>query len=258
MSTAPGPRNSAKERLVSLFCSAVYADEDPEVAPRLLRKCLAVCGGSRDLLSKMLQTHFLNGGTPIYFVICNATMEEHTALPPLLKGVLDHCASPLSAAAIDEIQIACCRRNDDELYQHIMAHPNVRGESHGYGFPTARSPSKSNSVAFTVPNYPERMLMAQSVELNAIVFREFPRLSFVTWTGVDCYSQPGTMWNLRFHTSGGGDWCLTMRPKDNSITYTKAILYFHVSRAGRPDRQAEKELSQRGEICFDLNFLRFR
>lgn len=112
----------------------------------------------------MLQTSFLDEGTPFHFVICNAPTEENTTL-------LDNCSSPLSKAALNDIEAACCKRSDDKLYQLIMAHPHLRPSSQEYGLPTAH-PS-SGWIYFTVPNYPERMIMAHDFSLKAIVSSAF-------------------------------------------------------------------------------------
>ncbi|KAJ2924501.1 hypothetical protein H1R20_g12597, partial [Candolleomyces eurysporus] len=96
---------------------------------------------------------------------------DATSLPPLLKELLDHCTELLPSAFI-EVEIGCCIQDSNLLYELVMQHPLLR-------VPRPLLPGvladpslniTGDSVAFTIPNFPERMLMLDQFEKIELPF----------------------------------------------------------------------------------------
>lgn len=160
--------NAARLKLISLFCCVVYNGEDENAAAQLIKECLEVCGGSKELLAQVLQTRFVDNRTPLRWIICNIGQHQVTELPSLPKALLDHCGPSLSREAIDDIELACCDRNDNTMLRAALAHSLLRGgTSLPFDDPVIDALS-TNEVAFKIPNFLDRMLMASHCSVKVI------------------------------------------------------------------------------------------
>ncbi|KAF6763399.1 hypothetical protein DFP72DRAFT_1060557 [Ephemerocybe angulata] len=165
-------KNPARNQLISLFCSAIYSDGGATAASALITDCLSVCGGSTELLSKVLQTKFVDEKTPLHWVIVNLGIAKgpHTALPLLVKEILDCCAPSLSPVAKAGIEMACCERDDDDLYQLMMRHElllsNADPTSPLFEDPTVKV--ADNVVTFKIPKFLDQMLVLKMTRFQVI------------------------------------------------------------------------------------------
>ncbi|TEB28463.1 hypothetical protein FA13DRAFT_792915 [Coprinellus micaceus] len=168
--------NPARLKFISLFCAVVYCWEDENAASKLIADCLEVCGGSQQLLSKVLQTRFIDDRTPLRWIICNIGQHQVKELPPLPKALLDHCGPSLSEEAVEDIQKACCDRNDNTMLRAAFVHPLLRDDLlHGFEQPVADVLS-GTEVSFRIPNFLDRMLMFKECSVDVVFHRSLYRL----------------------------------------------------------------------------------
>lgn len=171
--------NPVRRQFIALFCSATCEDESAENARTLICECLKLCNNSKELLSRVLQTRFIDDGTPLLWMICNIKAKANV-LSPLFKELLDHCAPNLLAKTIDELELGCCVQNSHALHQLLLLHPLVRPSLPLFFEPPFADPtvtvnpdmdftptySRSDTcVSFAIPNFLDRMLLSRSIVL---------------------------------------------------------------------------------------------
>ncbi|KAF6763402.1 hypothetical protein DFP72DRAFT_875489 [Ephemerocybe angulata] len=191
------PDNPVRSRFVALFCAAVYSDS-PGAASDLIRDCMAICGGDKDLLSKVLQSTWLIGNTPLHWVVSNIQTTKHKTLPPLVEELLDSCGSPLTQVARDSIEAACCQRDDNTLFRLI----EKRLSSGSPSFEDIVEITPSRSMSFIIPMFPDRMLMSEVLQTRFIMQGGLYTLSFHSkvdgWTAILVFSpRPGDVLKVR-------------------------------------------------------------
>lgn len=165
-------KNPARNQLISLFCSAIYSDGGATAASALITDCLSVCGGSTELLSKILQTKFVDEKTPLHWVIVNLGIAEgpHTALPLLVKEILDCCTPTLSPVIKAGIEMACCERDDNDLYQLMTRHELLlwTADPTSPRFEEPIVKVADNVVTFKIPKFLDQMLVLKMTRFQVI------------------------------------------------------------------------------------------
>ncbi|KAF6763400.1 hypothetical protein DFP72DRAFT_1060558 [Ephemerocybe angulata] len=148
-------------RFVSLFCEAIYSDDDAEVASALVRDCLILCGGSSELFSNILQDKWLDDNTPLHWVVTNTRKTSHSHLPALLKALLDSCSPPLSELAKSSIEDGCRQEDNNPLFQTIEMHLLLRNNppNDSAVFEDIVQIATKSKVFFAIPMFSDRILM---------------------------------------------------------------------------------------------------
>lgn len=126
---------------------------------------LKLCWCERPLLSTTLQTRFIGDRTPLHSVVCSVDIRrtgDH--VPPVVEALLDLCTLPLLSAAREDIEIACCERNDNALLHILRRHPALRpGTSVEAGHPTVTVDNDATSISFIIPKFLDQMLADSKV-----------------------------------------------------------------------------------------------
>ncbi|TEB28523.1 hypothetical protein FA13DRAFT_1775962 [Coprinellus micaceus] len=164
------------KKLMARFCDAIYAHTDQDTIDGIIEESLRLCGGSREILSTVLQAKFFLGHTPFYWAIVNKD-PKHVGIPLLLGKLFSVCGSTVDATTEEEIVLALLLLEDpgDDLYQSIEPHlgtlrhlstpsyfqgegqqPTVKGTSQG-------GLQMQGSTEFCIPNFFDRLMLEKEV-----------------------------------------------------------------------------------------------
>ncbi|TEB19051.1 hypothetical protein FA13DRAFT_491353 [Coprinellus micaceus] len=117
------------KKLMARFCDAIYTHAVQDMIDGIIDESLRLCGGSREILSTVLQTKFFLGHTPFYWAIVNKD-PNHVGIPLLLEKLFSVCGNTVDATTEEEIIMTLLQLEDpgDDLYQSIE--PRLRTLRH--------------------------------------------------------------------------------------------------------------------------------
>lgn len=209
--------NETRNQIITLICCAVYDTEGAADGPgaTLISDLLRICGGSEELLAATLQAPFIEGRSPLRWAVgnssCPQSQAENTANegqtstdpPPVIVALLDRCGSELLPETIRDIELACCEKEDNELYQHLSRHSLLRNHRVplSFGEPALHvsRPQGTWAVDFDIPQFPERMLMCREVRVHGVVDGNLFTVHFTAQNAAD--GQPN--WSIQAGFSEG-------------------------------------------------------
>ncbi|KAJ7334233.1 hypothetical protein DFH08DRAFT_880586, partial [Mycena albidolilacea] len=162
------------------------------VAISILKSCADACATNGLSISTILQEKSVEGHTPLYWAIVKRPPEspEPQDHPDLLTAILS-LSTPLTAATMSDVRLACLLTSDQVLFQRLRSSPEFEPLS-----PTdamlldATIPPDDICVEnvdgvegafivdFAVVRFLKRMLVSKSVVLDFIARNRMWRLSF--------------------------------------------------------------------------------
>jgi hypothetical protein len=171
------------KKLMARFCDAIYAHTDQDTIDGIIEESLRLCGGSREILSTVLQAKFFLGHTPFYWAIVNKD-PKHVGIPLLLGKLFSVCGNTVDATT--EIVLALLLLEDpgDDLYQSIeprlgtLRHPSTPSYFQGERQqPTVKGTSQGGlqtqgSAEFCIPNFFDRLMLEKEVCFTFIAMGE--------------------------------------------------------------------------------------
>ena len=173
-----------------MLCKVTYDDADSELAASyFIEKCLELCGGSKELLSQTLQTNFVDGRTPLFWVVCH--MKWAGTIPPIIRQLLDHYGPVVPSTVSDDVDLACCARGDHKFYQLLRQHRHRAGSDTA---PLATvEPKKGEHLklgvwTFRFPQFLDQMLITGVAGVTWLTYCEFELLRRV-WFSNRIYLQ---------------------------------------------------------------------
>ncbi|KAJ7043692.1 hypothetical protein C8F04DRAFT_727201 [Mycena alexandri] len=164
------------------------------VAISILKSCADACTSNGMSINTILQEKSVEGHTPLYWAIVKRPAESHPEEPQAedLLTTLLTLSTPLSAATMSDVRLACLLTSDQALFQRLRNSPEFAPLS-----PTdemlldATIPPDDITVEnvsggdegafimdFAVVRFQKRMLVSKSVVLDFIARSRMWRLSF--------------------------------------------------------------------------------
>ncbi|KAJ2919947.1 hypothetical protein MD484_g479, partial [Candolleomyces efflorescens] len=167
--------NPMKKALTATLCDGLFSYADTDTATRIINQSLTHCGGSRAILSQVIQTQFIAGHTPFYWVVANAPKAEKSGpqytIPPLLDQFLELCEDDLLKETKRDLMDGLLVASNDALYRLIRSKLTFLGGPTASSFfqdesdqPVYKvSPSSDRSfyfeLAFNIPRFYDRILI---------------------------------------------------------------------------------------------------
>jgi len=174
-----------------LTCSLVYGNLDAPAIDSYFVDCLALCSGSTERLFKVFLNKFFDGSSPLTWIICNLPSDSKDAPYAILDRIIKLFPSPLPKEVLEEIEVACCKRNDHNLYEKLQAHPAIRGPALGLSstFPSPRVVVDGDAIFFLVPRFVDLMLVGEEWATRFIysgISSAFIYVLLRSWCSTDC------------------------------------------------------------------------
>ncbi|KAH6906415.1 hypothetical protein BKA70DRAFT_1287478 [Coprinopsis sp. MPI-PUGE-AT-0042] len=167
--------NASRKAIVEIICPATFASTSREERyPDIAMQLLMACNSDTQRRERMLQTPFLNGQTPIAWVICNIpnsllTGQALLEMPHILSVLFECCEArtPAAMSALPGVLEACCIRNTNQLFQLLNPLANPSGTP-VYSITLSSSWTDQDNFDFTIPDFPTRMLIEGRIDMRFI------------------------------------------------------------------------------------------
>lgn len=163
------------KKLTVVLCDGLFSPVDTDAAYRIIRECLDLCAGSKEALGQVLQTRFIAGHTPFYWIIVNLSEEERAqserACPPLLSKLIEVCGDLLKLAQDDIVQ-GLLEFSDDALFQIIKPnltwitdHRSSAFQDHRptYKFLKTEPSENEFALSFSIPRFYDQILIDKEI-----------------------------------------------------------------------------------------------
>jgi hypothetical protein len=163
----------------------------------ILESCSEACAAQAINMPDVLQQHYTEGHTPLYWAIVKRTIDVSEPppasfeLPPLIRALLTYSA-PLERSTRRDIRLACLHNGDQWLYQALRLCPEFQALSHktqlllGVQVPpdtvVVGTPARHDApfaVEFEFAQFQKRRRVAQEVYLEFISLLSFPTFSLL-------------------------------------------------------------------------------
>ncbi|RXW19780.1 hypothetical protein EST38_g6069 [Candolleomyces aberdarensis] len=205
--------NPIRAKFVSLICNAAYSASDEDGASTFIEKCLELCGGSKELLSQVFQTRFMEKRIPLFLVLCHTRRlaGSETTIPPLITHLLHHLE--LSGSALDDMELACCVHEHIRLYQLIRRGYLQCSDTITFG----SWQGDRYECSIKIPEFIDKMVISQKI-----------RAPFMArWTIFDLIfsATPGDKWVVRLEIKAAHPWKQLERPGALELNIHKVRLY---------------------------------
>ncbi|KAH6906428.1 hypothetical protein BKA70DRAFT_1287539 [Coprinopsis sp. MPI-PUGE-AT-0042] len=165
----------SRKDVIDILAPAVFASTSMEVTfDSLADDLLRVCNSDPDRLARMVRTPFLDGQSPICWVICNFPSDLFSLtlwdkLPPLLSVLLKCCPGwQKLPSAVDAIHKACCMRNSNELFQLLNPHSKLPSSSALIYSVDRRETGSGCEFEFVIQEFPSCMLVDGKVDMRFV------------------------------------------------------------------------------------------
>lgn len=162
------------------LCDGIFAYAFKETATKVHEKCLKLCGGSQELLSKIVQTRFLNDHSPLYMILANRLLGDdpqpadravplRQTVPPLFNMLIQ--CSDLEATTQDDLLEVILRESAHQLYSALQAHlPKFSRPTPLSVFEdkTSFSSLGNNFFSFTIPKMGDRLMLREEISFQFV------------------------------------------------------------------------------------------
>ena len=165
--------NPSRRTIIDILCTALSeASSGKKNFNDLPGKLLDACGSRIEQRQQMIQTSFLDGRSPIVWMILNLPDrflhgEDAKMMPPVLSALLGCCRNP-PASLRDSIHAACCSRNSNQLFQFLNPHARSKSsEQQAYTIQAGHF-CDGYTFNFVINDFLQRMLKDGRVDLRFI------------------------------------------------------------------------------------------
>lgn len=177
LSAEDGPQEDelSVKKLTAVLCNGLFSPIDGSAVLQIVRECLDLYAGSKEALGQVLQTRFIGGHTPFYWIIVNLSEKERAqserVCPPLLSKLIEVCGNLLKLAQEDIVR-GLLEFNDDGLFQiikpsliPIVDHRSSALQDHRptYKFLRTEAPENEFAFSFSIPRFYDHILIDREV-----------------------------------------------------------------------------------------------
>ncbi|EAU90921.2 hypothetical protein CC1G_02308 [Coprinopsis cinerea okayama7 len=215
--------NETRKAIIRCICRGIYAVSGLEDGlDSCIQELLQLCNGSRSTMSKMLQNKIFNGQSPLRFILLNLpdaffAAPSFTTAPPAIESLIAILDPSPGSSAFDEIVERCLEKDANGLFQLVNDH-RYFSESDGQktSYSAIHVKGHPDELRFTVPNFPERILTEERIDLRFIAYN--------------------SLWSFIIFCHSDGTWRVMLQLlKEHPWVHDKGILRFslHLTNLGQ-------------------------